>query len=94
MFKVNKDNKRQREVLKSTDFNGGGIIELANASVQTDDKKFSSSICNVRHDSVVDKPPKCVTSSFWFGCSAKDCVYWVHSYCFGIGNYKADLQKT
>jgi hypothetical protein len=42
LFKVNKDNKRQREVLKSTDFNGGGIIELANASVQTDDKKFSS----------------------------------------------------
>jgi hypothetical protein len=58
-------------------------------------KNFHLSICNVRHDSVEDKPPKCVTSSFWFGCiSAKDCVYWVHSYCFGIGNYKADLQKT
>jgi hypothetical protein len=91
------DNQHQREVLKTTDFNGGGIIELADASVQTEDKKVSSdycAICNVRHDSAEDKPPKGITSSFWFGCSAESCDYWVHSYCFGIGNYKADFKKA
>ena len=88
LFKLNKDNQSQREELKTSDFNRDAIVELADESVQIEDKKVSSdycAICNVRHDSVEDKTPKGVTSSFWFGCSAKD--YWVHSYCFGIWKY-------
>jgi hypothetical protein len=52
-----------------------------------------SQIYNVTYQSIQDKPPKGVNNSFWFGCSAAESNYWLHSYCFGIHPSRSEFQK-
>ena len=95
LFRVNTQNQ-QSEVINSADFNGGPVIETEEKASQTEKRIFSSdqcSICNVTYQSIQDKPPKGVINSFWFGCSAAKCNYWLHSYCFGIYTARSEFQK-
>ena len=54
LFRVNTQNK-QREVIKSADFNGGPVIEKEEKASQTEKRIFSSdqcAICTVTYQSI------------------------------------------